>query len=138
EFGLRSTYGMDDELIAAFKERHIRIGDAGIGQAARQRAPLQIADLQTEPASDILDMVIRAGYRAVLIVPLLGAERIVGALVVRRKRPGEFSKQTIALRHTSAAHRCGRPRTRACSMRSKTRAVSSRRRASTNRNSSPT
>ena len=49
EFGLRSAYGMDDELIAAFKERHIRIGDAGIGQAARQRAPLQIADLQTEP-----------------------------------------------------------------------------------------
>ena len=103
EFGLRSAYGMDDELIAAFKERHIRIGDAGIGQAARQRAPLQIADLQTEPASDILDMVIRAGYRAVLIVPLLGAERIVGALVVRRKRPGEFSKQTIDLLQTFAA-----------------------------------
>jgi signal transduction histidine kinase len=103
EFGLRSTYGMDDELIAAFKERHIRIGDAGIGQAARQRAPLQIADLQTEPPSDILDMVIRAGYRAVLIVPLLGAERIVGALVVRRKRPGEFSKQTIDLLQTFAA-----------------------------------
>jgi signal transduction histidine kinase len=103
EFGLRSAYGMDDELIAAFKERHIRIGDVGIGQAARQRAPLQIADLQTEPASDILDMVIRAGYRAVLIVPLLGAERIVGALVVRRKRPGEFSKQTIDLLQTFAA-----------------------------------
>ena len=26
EFGLRSTYGMDDELIAAFKERHVQIG----------------------------------------------------------------------------------------------------------------
>ena len=103
EFELRSAYGMDEALIAAFKERHIRIGDAGIGQAARQRAPLQIADLRTEPASDILDMVIRAGYRAVLIVPLLGAERIVGALVVRRKRPGEFSKQTIDLLQTFAA-----------------------------------
>jgi signal transduction histidine kinase len=103
EFGLRSTYGMDDELIAAFKERHIRIGDAGIGQAASQRAPLQIADLQQEPASEILELVVRAGYRAVLIVPLLGAERIVGALVVRRKRPGEFSKQTIDLLQTFAA-----------------------------------
>jgi signal transduction histidine kinase len=103
EFGLRSTYGMDDELIAAFKERHIRIGDAGIGQAASQRAPLQIADLQQEPASEILELAVRAGYRAVLIVPLLGAERIVGALVVRRKRPGEFSKQTIDLLQTFAA-----------------------------------
>ena len=45
EFRLRSTYGMDDGLIAAIKERHIRIGDAGIGEAAAQRAPLQIADL---------------------------------------------------------------------------------------------
>jgi GAF domain-containing protein len=90
-------------LLAAFKERHIRIGDAGIGQAASQRAPLQIADLQQEPASEILELVVRAGYRAVLIVPLLGAERIVGALVVRRKRPGEFSKQTIDLLQTFAA-----------------------------------
>jgi signal transduction histidine kinase len=103
EFGQRSTYGMDDELIAAFKERHIRIGDAGIGQAASQRAPLQIADLQKEPPSDVLEVVLRAGYRAVLIVPLLGANRIVGALLVRRKRPGEFSKETIDLLQTFAA-----------------------------------
>ena len=52
--------------------------------ARRCRSPT----CRTEPASDILDMVIRAGYRAVLIVPLLGAERIVGALVVRRKTAG--------------------------------------------------
>src|SRR5215472_2101958 len=94
---------MDDELIAAFKARHVRIGDAGIGQAASQRAPLQIADLQKEPPSPNLEVVVRAGYRAVLIIPLLGAERIVGALVVRRKRPGEFLKSTIDLLQTFAA-----------------------------------
>jgi signal transduction histidine kinase len=103
EFGLRSTYGMDDGLIAAIKERHIRIGDAGIGRAAAQRAPLQIADVHNQPESEILDVVVRAGFRALLIVPLLGADRIVGALVVRRKRPGEFSKQTIDLLQTFAA-----------------------------------
>src|SRR6516165_7438828 len=103
EFGLRSTFGMDDELIAAFKARHVRIGDAGLGQAASQRAPLQIADLQKEPPSHNLEVVVRAGYRAVLIIPLLGAERIVGALVVRRKRPGEFLKSTIDLLQTFAA-----------------------------------
>jgi len=103
EFGLRSTYGMDDDLIAAIKERHVHIGDAGIGHAAAQRAPLQIADVQKEPASEVLDVVVRAGFRALLFVPLLGAERIVGALVVRRRRPGEFSKQTIDLVQTFAA-----------------------------------
>jgi signal transduction histidine kinase len=103
EFRLRSTYGMDEALIAAIKERHIGIADAGIGQAAAQRAPWQIADVQTQPDSEVLDVVVRAGFRALLIVPLLGAERIVGALVVRRKRPGEFPKQTIDLLQTFAA-----------------------------------
>jgi signal transduction histidine kinase len=103
EFGLRSTYGMDESLIAAIKERHIHIGDSGIGQAATQRAPLQIPDVLTQPPSAVLDVVVRAGFRALLFIPLLGAERIVGALVVRRKRPGEFSKQTIELLQTFAA-----------------------------------
>ena len=103
EFALRSTYGMDEALIAAIKERHLRIGDAGIGHAARQRAPLQIADVQSDAESEVLDLVVRAGYRALLIIPLLGADRIVGALVVRRKRPGEFPKQTTDLLQTFAA-----------------------------------
>ena len=87
EFYLRSTYGMDDDLIAAIKERHVHIGDAGLGQAAAQRAPLQIADVQKEPPTEVLDVVVRAGFRALLFIPLLGAEQVVGALVVRRKRP---------------------------------------------------
>jgi signal transduction histidine kinase len=103
EFGLRSTYGMDDELIAAIKERHVHIGDAGIGHAAAQRAPIQIADVQKEPASEVLDVVIRAGFRALLFIPLIGPEGIVGALVVRRRRPGEFAKQTIDVLQTFAA-----------------------------------
>ena len=43
------------------------------------------------------------GFRALLTVPLLGADRIVGALVVRRKEPGEFSKNTVDLLQTFAA-----------------------------------
>jgi signal transduction histidine kinase len=104
EFGLRSTYGMDEDMIAAIKERHVRISDPGIGQAALQRTPVAIADVRDQPASEIFDMVMRAGFRALLIAPLLGAEqRIVGALVVRRRRPGEFSKQTIDLLQTFGA-----------------------------------
>jgi signal transduction histidine kinase len=102
EFRLRSTYGMDDALIAAIKERHIRIGDAGIGHAVAQRAPVHIADVR-DHRSEVLDVVVQAGFRALLILPLLGAERTVGALVVRRRRPGEFPKQTIELLQTFAA-----------------------------------
>jgi signal transduction histidine kinase len=102
KFDLRSTYGMDDTLIAAIKERHIRIGDPGVGQAAAKRAPVQIPDVRDEPSSELLEVVVRAGFRALLAVPLLGADRIVGALVVRRREPGEFPRATVELLETFA------------------------------------
>src|SRR6266487_1411279 len=102
KFELRSTYGMNDALIAAIRKRHIRIGGVpGIGQAAAKRVPVQIPDVRNEP-SELLEDVLRAGFRALLIVPLLGPDRIVGALVVRRKQPGEFPKSTVDLLETFA------------------------------------
>src|SRR5207245_8419169 len=72
-------------------------------RATAQRAPVQISDLAKEPSSPIVNIVIHAGYRAVLVVPLLRPGEIVGTLVVRRKQPGEFSKSTIELLQTFAA-----------------------------------
>jgi two-component system, NtrC family, sensor kinase len=103
EFDLRATYGMDEAIIAEIKDRHIHIGDTAIGKAAQQRIPVQVPDIQNDPNTPVFDVIVRAGFRALLIVPLLGADRIVGALVVRRKQPGEFPKHTIDLLQTFAA-----------------------------------
>jgi len=102
EFRLRATYGMDDTIIAAIGDRHIYIGETAIGRAVEQRTPVQIPDVQNDPSS-VLDVIVRAGFRALLTVPLLGPDRIVGALVVRRKEPGEFSKSTVDLLQTFGA-----------------------------------
>ena len=51
----------------------------------------------------VLDIIVRAGFRGLLILPLLSADRTIGALVVRRKRPGEFPKHTVDLLQTFAA-----------------------------------
>jgi signal transduction histidine kinase len=103
EFRLRATYGMDDAIIAELRDRHVQIGESAIGEAARRRAPVQIPDVQNDQSALVLDVIVRAGFRALLTVPLLGADRIVGALVVRRQRPGEFSKSTVDLLQTFAA-----------------------------------
>jgi signal transduction histidine kinase len=103
EFRLRATYGMDDAIIAQIRDRHMRIGETAIGIAAAQRMPIQIPDVQSDPASPVLDVLVRAGFRAWLTVPLLGADRAVGALVVRRKQPGEFPRSTVDLLQTFAA-----------------------------------
>jgi two-component system, NtrC family, sensor kinase len=64
--------------------------------------PIQIPDIQNDPSAT-LDIIVRAGFRALLIVPLLSTDRIVGALIVHRKQPGEFPKSTIELLQTFAA-----------------------------------
>jgi GAF domain-containing protein/anti-sigma regulatory factor (Ser/Thr protein kinase) len=102
EFRLRATYGMSEAMIAAISDRHIGIGDANIGEAAQRREPLQIADLREAPASPVNDIILGAGYRALLIVPLLRADRTVGLLVVRRREPGAFPQSTVDLLETFA------------------------------------
>ena len=103
EFHLRATYGMDDAIISEIKDRHIHIGETVVGEAVEQRIPIQIPDIHDDPNSPVLDIIVRAGFRALLIVPLLGGDRTVGALVVRRKKPGEFPKHTVDLLQTFAA-----------------------------------
>jgi signal transduction histidine kinase len=103
EFQVHANYGMDEVLIAAIKGRHIRLGEMMISQAVLQRRPMQIADVTQDTSSLVIDVIQRAGFRAVLTVPLLSADQIVGALVVRRKAPGEFSGKTVNLVQTFSA-----------------------------------
>jgi two-component system NtrC family sensor kinase len=102
EFRLRATYGLDDSIAAELRDRRIALGEGAISDAVEQRMPIQIPDIQNDPSATI-DIIVRAGFRALLVVPLFSSDRIVGALVVRRKQPGEFSKSTLELLQTFAA-----------------------------------
>jgi GAF domain-containing protein/anti-sigma regulatory factor (Ser/Thr protein kinase) len=102
EFQLRATHGMDQAMIAAIREEGVRTDERIIARAMAQHLPVQVPDLLNEPLSPVLNLVIRAGYRALLVVPLLRPGAIIGTLVVRRKQPGEFPKSTIDLLETFA------------------------------------
>jgi GAF domain-containing protein len=101
EFRLRATHGMDEVMIAAIQDRGIRVGETVIGKAAAERSPIQIADTLKD-ASLVLDIIRQAGFRALLAVPLLRSDQIIGALIVRRKEPGEFPEHTVKLLQTFA------------------------------------
>ena len=105
EFRLRATYGMSDELIAAIDEQRIgaRRGRAS-ASATQRRDAVQMPDLDERAAyADARASSCDAGFRALLVVPLLRPDRIVGALVVRRREPGEFPQATVDLLQTFAA-----------------------------------
>jgi signal transduction histidine kinase/CheY-like chemotaxis protein len=100
---LRASHGMSDELIAELNRQGVDLSEKTIADAAAQKAPVQTPDLKDAAPSPVLNILLRAGYRAVLIVPLLGPEGLIGMLLVRRKAPGEFPQHTVDLLQTFAA-----------------------------------
>ena len=102
EFRLRATYGMNEELIGALTNQHIGLEEPSIAAAIAQRGPMQIADLKDEAPTAVNDIIVRSGYRALLLAPLLRGQDIVGFLVARRKAPGTFPKSTADLLQTFA------------------------------------
>src|SRR5262249_44746724 len=68
-FDLRATHGMSDAMIAALREHGVGSGEGTVAQAAASHAPVQVADLAAIEASAIQQIVLNAGYRALLVVP---------------------------------------------------------------------
>jgi signal transduction histidine kinase len=104
EFRLRATWGLDAKTIAELTEQRIGLDNSFIASAVAQHEPVQLPDLRDGPLNPIQEIILRAGYRALLVAPLLRSDRLVGILVVRRREPGEFPKGTVDLIKTFAAH----------------------------------
>ena len=94
---LQASYQLEDELVRALTEAPIRLGEAAAGRAAVQRRAVQMPDIDAGPRYPLHEIVWRLGYRALLAVPLLNEERIIGALTVLRRTPGAFSEEVVSL-----------------------------------------
>jgi signal transduction histidine kinase len=95
----KSAVGMSAERVEALRERRIRIGETPLGQSAAMRAPLHIPDLTMTPDDTGL---VAAGIHAVLAVPLLREDTLVGGLVIRRRSAGGFGATIPTLLQTFA------------------------------------
>jgi len=99
----RINYGASTEFIEALCKSKLRMGDKTIiGQAAAKRTLKQVPDLLHVPDYP-LSCVQKEGFRALLAVPLLREDRIIGGLVVRRKTAGKFPAPVVDLLQTFAA-----------------------------------
>ncbi|MEK7387365.1 MAG: GAF domain-containing protein, partial [candidate division NC10 bacterium] len=103
-FELRATHNFDAEFVEAIRAVPLRKGEGLMGRAAEMREPVQIPDI-TQPGayqSSVRDALIRFGYRALLSVPLLREDQIIGSLSLQRKAPGAFPPEVIDLLKTFA------------------------------------
>jgi signal transduction histidine kinase len=90
------------EALNALQHVYPTPAQTALGEAIAKREPLQIPDLIQRPSELLRDPVIEAGFRASLIVPLLGSEGPLGALVLRRRQPGEFTSSVVSLMQSFA------------------------------------
>jgi signal transduction histidine kinase len=104
QFELRATHHYDTEFVEALRGSPLRKGEGLMGRAAEMREPVQVSDI-TQPGayqSSVRDTLIRFGYRALLSVPLLREDQIIGSLSFNRKEPGEFPPEVIDVLKTFA------------------------------------
>ena len=103
-FQLRATHNYDPELVEALGAMPIHLGEGLGGRAAERREPMQVADIVSEGAyqGHLRDVLLRMGHRALLAVPLLREDEVIGTLTVNRRTPGEFAPEVVELLKTFA------------------------------------
>ena len=103
-FRLDTSYGFGEELARRIRGARIREEETtALGRAVRDRLPVQVQDLAATPSLPLRDLSVAAGFRAVLMVPLVSADRVIGVLAIQKKTLGEFPEETVKLMQTFAS-----------------------------------
>ena len=103
EFYIQAAFGTSQELLAALRATRVGLDDTLVGRAASTRTSIAVPDIDEAPRDAHLTQLLRAGWCSMLAVPLVREDSILGALVVRRRRPGAFSPQIAELVETFAS-----------------------------------
>jgi two-component system, NtrC family, sensor kinase len=104
EFSLRASRDLPEAYVEQVRDTRPRKGEGAVGRVAETREPVQIADISDATAyeSRLRNTLLQIGLRALLAVPLLAENQLVGALIVMRKRTGTFEAEEVALLQTFA------------------------------------
>jgi GAF domain-containing protein/CheY-like chemotaxis protein/anti-sigma regulatory factor (Ser/Thr protein kinase) len=104
-FLFRATHGLDEQVVAVARRAPIRRGEGIAGRMAVTREPIQIPDIAESGAytGPLRDVLLSTGTRALLSVPLLREDHLIGGLTVNRKTPGEFPEEIVDVLRTFAS-----------------------------------
>jgi two-component system, NtrC family, sensor kinase len=99
----RATDRLEAEIVQTMLATPVRKGEGATGRLAEVQEPIQLPDILEAPAeSRVRAGLVRAGYRALLSIPLVREGRLIGGLTVIRKATGEFAPAVIDLLRTFA------------------------------------
>jgi signal transduction histidine kinase len=99
----RATEHLEAEIVETMLATPVRKGEGATGRLAEILEPIQVPDILAAPAeSRVRGALVRAGYRALLAVPLVREGHLLGGLTVIRKATGAFAPEVIELLRTFA------------------------------------
>ena len=99
----RATEHLEAEIVETMLATPVRKGEGATGRLAEVQEAIQVPDILAAPAeSRVRNVLVRAGYRALLAAPLVREDQLIGALTVIRKATGEFRPEVIDLLRTFA------------------------------------
>ncbi len=99
----RTTEHLEAEIVETMLATPVRKGEGATGRLAEVQEPIQLPDILEAPAeSRVRSALVRAGYRALLAVPLVREDHLLGGLTVIRKATGAFAPEVIELLQTFA------------------------------------
>src|SRR5262249_58375195 len=101
-FELAEAYGVDQAFRDAVRAVRVKLDESALGFSAKKREPISIPNLAQEPHYPFRDLTLKAGFHSALVVPLIGQDEILGALVVQRRATGDFPAGTVGLMQTFA------------------------------------
>ena len=102
-FRLVEAVGWDEALTRSVGDLRLAETETAMGEAVARRMPVQLADTGQRASNPLRDVTLAAGFHSALIVPLVGAERILGAIILMRQEAGEFPPETVRLMQTLAS-----------------------------------
>jgi signal transduction histidine kinase/DNA-binding response OmpR family regulator/HAMP domain-containing protein len=105
QFHLLTSNNLAEEVVAVARRSPIRRGEGVAGRMAVTHEPVQIADI-AEPGAyqgPLRDVLLQTGTRALMGIPLLRENHLIGGLTVTKKTPGQFSSEVVDLLQTFAS-----------------------------------
>jgi signal transduction histidine kinase len=102
-FHVRAAFGSSRDLQEQLRAITIHRESTLVGQTALTYRPVEVRDLAQVERDPHLDILFRDGWRSLLAVPMLGGDKLVGVLVIRRRGTGTFPPDVTELLQTFAS-----------------------------------
>ncbi|WP_245276348.1 sensor histidine kinase [Methylocapsa aurea] len=101
-FHLAEAHGLDPSFVSALREVKLTRLEGLLGEVAQHGRAVQIPEIKEVDGFPLKAATLAAGFRSALVVPLIGSDGVLGALLVESRAPGRFAANKIGLMQTFA------------------------------------